>query len=71
MDTDPLNSTITVPLLLYARYCRHVVTFMLLFVTVYIIICCNVKELCVSQRSELVCFVYLSQYKAACLPEQL
>jgi hypothetical protein len=28
--TDQRTSTITVPLLLYARYCMHIVTFMLL-----------------------------------------
>jgi hypothetical protein len=60
LATDPLTSTITVPLLLYARYCMHVVSFMLLYVcyyVLYIITCCSVKEMRVSQRSEFTSFV--------------
>jgi hypothetical protein len=37
-------------MLLHLCYC--------MFVTVYIITCCNVKELCVSQRSVFVCFAW-------------
>ena len=46
----------------------HVVAFM--FATVYIITCCNIKELCVSQRNVCVCVLY-DRVDSSCLCVQL